>query len=285
MSSTTGFWLKRTIGVASFPPNVLDRGIVRRKVRWTIQLSIDRASRARSHPISSSLVWVVELDLRLLQLAYIWRLGNLDAYVVVRVERTWKEKHSIGRLARLSPLLYLLRMGISVWIFAIAAFRSPFSTRFRISSCSAGETSPQRVASYLWLPSPRSSVLAGWYINRKLNRAKFPRKQDGTLEIFLQQRCIKYSISTRTRLTRIFRCGCMLGAGPRLRVFAHQRRDGDGTRNWLCTLVFMPPSVTQSNSAICRERDVSATSQISDTQYFLRQVDAKCTGCRTFCSV
>ena len=145
-------------------------------------------------------------------------------------------------------------------------------------------------------------LAAGWYIYRKPNRANFPvsRKArfilpalsiiafwDSTQHALLSRQtkmelsrsfynsdASQYSISTRTRLTRIFRCGCMARSGTQASECSLINGGMvTGTRNWLCTLVFMPPFVTRA-----RRR------KISDTQYFLRQVDAKCTGCRTFCS-
>jgi hypothetical protein len=133
------------------------------------------------------------------------------------------------------------------------------------------------------------AAVAGWYIYRKLNRANFTVSHkarfilpplsviafwDSTqrallsswlswqtkmeLEIFLQQRCIEVQhLNPNSSDSDIPLRLCGSERGPGFGVFAHQRRDGEGTRNWLCTLVFMPPSVTQSNSAICRERDVA----------------------------
>ena len=125
------------------------------------------------------------------------------------------------------------------------------------------------------------TFLAGWYIYRKPNRANFPvsRKArfvlpalfiiafwDSTQRVLLSRQtkmelsrsfynndASQYSISTRTRLTRIFRCGCMARSGTQASECSLINGGMvTGTRNWLCTLVFMPPSVPQS-----RERDVA----------------------------
>ena len=104
---------------------------------------------------------------------------------------------------------------------------------------------------------PALSIIAFW---GSTQRALLSRQTKMELSrSFYNNDASQYSISTRTRLTRIFRCGCIARSGTQASECS-LINGGMVTGHaigYACTLVFMPPSVTQSNSAICRERDVA----------------------------